>query len=245
MEEDDGLTDRERKKLRALMDREAAAVAKAARKRGGRKPAAETNGSGARAAAPPFGGGGGGGASSSSSRARRKKGEGVDRWRLTPEENLRDLHAHLDGTSATDLAALNAGHTGVLTIFSLSGYRAYASWKEKEFEALERRQNQNSFEHLERNGRLDARRRRPAAAPPPPEPARPRPRPPPKRAASPRDPPPPAKRPTLAPKGRPPKRTKPIAAAAGGASASDAESDDIPISRLAKPVASCVASTCV
>ena len=217
---DDGLSDRERRKLQAMMAREAQAQAKAARRGGGgARPRAAPAPDAAASAPPPNArkGRGGGGPR-----------DGVDRRKLSAERNAADLHARLDAASAADLAVLNAGDPGVVTIFSLDGYAAYARWKDRELEAMDDRVNANSLDALEARARGDAMnraaRREAASAPPAPPAEAPRPRKRAKRAPKRRKAPPDAPLPET------PRSNE--ATASSGADSDD--SDDVPLTHLAR-----------
>ena len=67
-----------------------------------------------------------------------------------------DFDAFCAATTPGDLAKLNEHSNGVQTIFSLSGYRAFHRWRAAEVAAIDARASSNSLAALEAHGRAQA-----------------------------------------------------------------------------------------
>jgi hypothetical protein len=136
-----GLSARELKKLKAMMEREAD---EERRKSGGTKSrkrapviAPATDGK-APTALPP----------------KKRPREGSNKRERAAAEG--DFDAFCAATTPADLAKLNEYNSNVQTIFSLGGYRAFHRWRAEEIAAADSRASSNSLAALEAHGRAQA-----------------------------------------------------------------------------------------
>ena len=137
-----GLSARELKKLKALMEREAEDER---RKSGSTK---------SRKRAPLLGPPTADGAPPAKLPPKKRPRKQSKKREKAAEDN--DFDAFCAATTPGDLAKLNEHSNGVQTIFSLSGYRAFHRWRAAEVAAIDARASSNSLAALEAHGRAQA-----------------------------------------------------------------------------------------
>ena len=174
--EADGLSARERKKLEALMAREAQAApppppgSSAGSSRRRAPPVAtyeeppEAVGTWAQQSLP-------GRLPPSSKKLKReavppkkrgrKKAKPVDRNKQTAAANIADFHAFCDSRPKKVVEKLNEHNAGTVTVFSLGGYRGFHAWRAKEIAAMDARAFENSVAGIAASGRRSAAHRSP------------------------------------------------------------------------------------